>query len=118
MKTIKVTFVLAALFSLLSFSSIQVLNTSIKINVRNELGNIEEGVAVQLFGSEEDYRNEQNPVTEIAYTDSKGNVKFKELEPKIYFVNAKKGDKNNVGAGVQTDKLVDGKMNKVTIIIE
>ena len=26
--------------------------------------------------------------------------------------------KNNIGAGVQTDKLVDGKMNKVTIIIE
>ncbi|MTI23366.1 carboxypeptidase regulatory-like domain-containing protein, partial [Fulvivirga kasyanovii] len=32
--------------------------------------------------------------------------------------NAVKGDKNNIGAGVQTDTLIEGKMNKVTIIIE
>ncbi|QSE99368.1 carboxypeptidase regulatory-like domain-containing protein [Fulvivirga lutea] len=101
-----------------AFNEVQVFDTSIKINVRNELGNIEEGVSVQLFGSEEDYRKEQNPVTEVAITDKKGNVKFKDLEAKVYFVNAKKGDKNNVGAGVQTDMLEAGKLNKVTIIIE
>ena len=100
-----------------SFSNVY-LKTSLKLNVRNELGNLEEGVAVQLFTSEEDYRNETNPASEIQYTDEKGNVRFKELKPIIYFVNAEKGDKNNVGAGVQTDKLVEGKLNKVTIIIE
>ncbi len=115
MKTIIASVLLT---SLMAFSSIQLLNTSMKITVRNELGNIEEGVAIQLFNSEEDYRNETNPVTEVVYTDKKGNAKFKELEAKIYFVNAIKGDKSNVGAGVQTDKLVEGKMNKVTIIIE
>ena len=109
---------MVVLAGVLAFGHVDVLNTSIKINVRNELGNIEEGVAVQLYGSEEDYRQEQNPVTEVEYTDKKGNVKFRDLEPKIYFVNASKGDKNNIGAGVQTDKLVEGKMNQVTIIIE
>lgn len=118
MKKVNLYIVFVVAISLLSFDSLQILNTSVKINIRNELGNIEEGVAVQLFGSEEDYRNETNPVTEISYTDKKGNVKFKELESKVYFVNAKKGDKDNVGAGVQMQKLEEGKMNKVTIIIE
>lgn len=118
MKTIKSILGVAIIFGLLSFNVVQLLNTSLKINVRNELGNIEEGVSVQLYGTEEDYRNETNPVTEVAYTDSKGNVKFKELGSKIYFINAKKGDKNNIGAGVQTDVLVEGKLNKLTVIIE
>lgn len=106
------------LTSLFAFNSVQIFNTSAKINVRNELGNIEEGVAVQLFATEEDYRNETNPVTEVAYTDKKGNVKFTELEGKSYFINASKGDKNNIGAGVQTAPFIEGKMNKITIIIE
>jgi hypothetical protein len=45
-------------------------------------------------------------------------VKIKELEARVYYVNAEKGDKNNIGAGVMTDKLDEGKVNKVTIIIE
>jgi hypothetical protein len=118
MKTSKLLIFCGLMLALTSFSTFQVFNTSMKITVRNELGNIEEGVSVQLFGSEEDYRNETNPVTDKLVTDKKGNVKFKELEGKIYFVNAVKGDKNNVGAGVETAKLEEGKMNKVTIIIE
>jgi len=104
--------------SLFAFNSEQIFNTSVKINVRNELGNIEEGVAVQLFATEKDYREETNPVTDILHTDKKGNVKFSELEGKAYFINASKGDKNNVGAGVQTAPLEESKINKLTIIIE
>ena len=114
----KSLFTILLVSALVAFDQVQVFNTSVKINVRNELGNIEEGAAVQLYGSEEDYRLETNPVTEILYTDKKGNVKFTELEAKAYFINASKGDKNNIGAGVQTAPLVDGKMNKLTIIIE
>lgn len=99
-------------------SSFQVFKTSIKITVIDELGNIAEGASVQLFGTEEDYRNETNAVTDVAVTDKKGQVKFKELESKVYFVNVKKGDKNNIGAGVQTAKLEEGKLNKVNIVIE
>ena len=118
MRTIKTTLLIGITLVLFAFNSNQLFNTSLKINVRNELGNIEEGVAVQLFGNEKDYREEKNAVTEKLFTDKKGNVTFKELESKIYFVNASNGDKNNVGAGVETAKLEESKMNKVTIIIE
>ncbi len=96
----------------------QVFNTSIRITVLNELGNPVENASVRLFVSEEDYRNETNPATEIYYTDEKGQVKIKDLEARVYYVNAEKGDKNNIGAGVMTDKLEEKKLNKVTIIIE
>ncbi len=99
-----------------SFS--QVFKTSIKITILNELGNPVENAEVQLFLSEDDYRNETNPATEVFKTDSKGQVKIKELEARVYYVNAEKGEKNNIGAGVMTDKLDEGKVNKVTIIIE
>ena len=96
----------------------QVFNTSIRITILNELGNPVEGAAVQLFKSEEDYRAETNPATEVYYTDEKGQVKIKDLEARVYYVNAEKDDKNNIGAGVMTDKLEEKKLNKVTIIIE
>jgi uncharacterized GH25 family protein len=96
----------------------QVFNTSIRITILNELGNPVEGAAVQLYHSEEDYRQETNPATEVYYTDKKGQVKIKDLEAKVYYVNAEKGDKNNIGAGVMTDTLEEKKLNKVTIIIE
>lgn len=118
MKNIKFIIAIVALAGLFAFTRSAVMDTSLKITVRNELGNIEEGVNVQLFPTEEDYRNETNPVTDVQVTDKKGNVKFKDLDPKVYFVNANKGDKNNIGAGVQTDTLIEGKLNKVTIIIE
>lgn len=101
-----------------AFKSEQLFKTNLKITVLNELGNVEEGVSVQLFPTEEDYRNETNPVTEVQMTDAKGQVKFKDLEAKAYFVNAEKGDKNNIGAGVKTDPLEEGKLNKINIIIE
>lgn len=109
-------------FSLIIFIAtsafVQIFNTSLKITVRNELGNTEEGVEVVLFSNEEDYKKEENPVTEKLVTDKKGQVKFKDLEPKAYYILAKKGEKNNWGAGEITDVLQEGKLNKVTIIIE
>lgn len=111
--------ILAAAFIFLSaFAAVQIFPTTMKLTVRDELGNTVQGAEVQLYGSDEDYRNEENPVTEKMATDKKGDVKFKDLEPKVYYVLAQKGDKNNWGAGVQTDTLQAGKMNKVTIIIE
>ncbi len=115
-KRISTFLVLAILFT--SLSGFQVFKTSLKITVLDELGNIVEGASVQLFTTDEDYRSETSPVTEIGYTDKKGQVRFKELESKVYYVNVEKGDKNNIGAGVQTDKLIEGKLNKVNIVIE
>ena len=109
---------MAALMISMLASFSQVFKTSIKLTILNELGNPVENAEVRLFLTEDDYRNETNPVTEVYKTDSKGQVKIKELEARVYYVNAEKGDKNNIGAGVMTDKLDEGKVNKVTIIIE
>jgi len=96
----------------------QVLNTSLRITVLDYLGNTVEGATVNIYPTENDYRNETNPVQEKQLTDKKGRVTFKKLEPVIYFVYVVKDDMNNVGGGVQTDTLEGGKVNKVNIIIE
>ncbi len=114
-KLLSLVLVVSALFA---FKADHPLPTSLKITVLNELGNIVEGASVQLFTTDADYRAEENSVTEAQLTDKKGKVTFKKLEPIVYFVNVEKGDKNNDGAGVQTDVLKTGLLNKVTIIIE
>jgi uncharacterized GH25 family protein len=118
-KSIKIIFSLLLLTSVLfAFNSTTFLPTSLKITVLNELGNPVEGAKVQLYTSDEDYRAEENLVGKAQLTDKKGKTTFKKLEVIPYFVNVEKGDKNNDGAGVQTDTLKTGFLNKVTIIIE
>ncbi len=96
----------------------QILKTSLRLTILNELGNPVPDAAVTLYLNEEDYRQEVNPVMETQRTDKKGRVKFSGLEPQVYFVYALKGDMSNAGAGVQTDTLREGRINKVNIIIE
>jgi hypothetical protein len=103
---------------LCSFSVAPVLKTNLRITILNELGNIEDSVAVTIYRDENDYREEVNPVTPVQYTDKKGRTTFTDLEPVEYYIHAQKGDKTNVGAGVVADALLKGKMNKLTIIIE
>lgn len=94
------------------------MSTKLKITILNELGNIEDSVAVTLYRDESDYREEVNPVTQIQYTDAKGRTTFTDLDPVAYYIHAEKGDKTNVGAGVVTDILLKGKLNKLNIVIE
>jgi hypothetical protein len=108
-------FVLTVLAVLLS--GFQIIKTQMSVTIRNELGNTEEGVTVQLFENEEDYKAEKNAVAE-GVTDEKGVTKFKDLKAISYFVLAKKEDKNNFGGGEQTGKLEAKKINKITIIID
>jgi hypothetical protein len=95
----------------------QIIKTQMSVTIRNELGNTEDGVTIQLFETEEDYKGEKNAVAE-GVTDEKGVAKFKELKAISYFVLAKKGDKNNFGGGEQTGKLEAKRINKVTVVIE
>ncbi|HET9054395.1 MAG TPA: hypothetical protein VFM90_09490 [Cyclobacteriaceae bacterium] len=104
-------------FFMLALMSFELIKTQLVVTVRNELGNIEEGVKVQLYETEEDYKAEQNVAFE-GYTDKKGVVKFKELKPIAYFLLAQKDDKDNFGGGEQTGKLEENKINKVTVIIQ
>jgi hypothetical protein len=107
---------LISIFTIALMSAARI-KTQIVITVRNDLGNIEEGVKVQLYETEEDYKAEKNAAFE-GYTDAKGVVKFKELKPMVYFVLARKDDKDNFGGGEQTGKLEENRINKVTVIIQ
>jgi len=102
---------------MLMLMSFQLIKTQLVITVRNELGNIEEGAKVQLYETEDDYKAEKNAAAE-GYTDKKGIVKFKELNPTTYFLLARKDDKDNFGGGEQTGKLEENHINKVTVIIQ
>jgi len=111
-------FLLVASLILSSFIYFQLFPTKLRVEVRNTLGNIEEKAKVAVYSSAQDYRAEENAVAGPEFTDKKGRLTFKDLEPKVYFIHAEKGDKNNDGKGVQTDTLQAGKKNEITIIIE
>jgi hypothetical protein len=113
----KVIYSLVAVLFIMTALQAQIIKTQMHVTIRNELGNTEEGVTVQLFETEDDYKQEKNIAAE-GTTDAKGIAKFKELKPISYFVLAKKGDKNNFGGGEQTGKLEEKRINKVTIVIE
>lgn len=111
--------VVYSIFALLLATTLyaQIIKTTLHVTIRNDLGNTESGVTVQLFENEADYKEEKNVAAE-GTTDEKGVAKFKDIKAISYFVLAKKGDKNNFGGGEQTGKLEEKKINKVTIVIE
>ncbi|MFY0605983.1 MAG: hypothetical protein JXR10_04655 [Cyclobacteriaceae bacterium] len=95
----------------------QLLPTKLRITVLDGLGNITEGVTVVIYKDQEEYRNGENPVAE-GITDKKGRITFDDVKPIHYFIDARKGDMNNDGEGVRTDKLQEGRLNKVNTVIE
>lgn len=111
-------YVSASIFTTLLFSAFtfQLITTSLKINVRNGLGNIESGVKVTLYATLEDYNKSVNPV-ETQVTDDKGNVWFKNLKQLEYWVSAEKGSMNNFNAGEKIENLTLERINKATIVI-
>lgn len=113
----KSVFKIIAAVSLLLLMSFQVIKTQLSLTVRNELGNTEEGVKVQLFETEEDYKAETNVAAE-GITDKKGVIKFKELKAISYFIIARKDDKDNSGGGEKIGKLEPNRINKSTVVIQ
>lgn len=114
----KTTFRLMTALAFLLFAlSFQLIKTQLTLTIRNEVGNIEQGVKVQLYEKEDDYKAETNPVAE-GMTDAKGIVKFKALKAISYFVLARKDDADNFGGGEQTGKLEENRINKVTVVIQ
>jgi ABC-type Na+ efflux pump permease subunit len=103
----------------LSFISAQsqLINTSLTLTVRDELGNTVSGVEVKLFETEEDYLKEKN-VAFSGVSDSKGVVKLKKLKAISYYVIARKEEKDNSGGGERIGALEEGKFNKATVIIQ
>ncbi|MEO9485266.1 MAG: hypothetical protein ABJG47_17535 [Ekhidna sp.] len=95
----------------------QLFPTKLKVTVIDGLGNFTENATVTLYSSIDDYRANEKAVM-TGKTDEKGRVKFKDLKPTIYFIDARKADKNNYGEGVKTGPISKGKTNKVNIVIE
>jgi hypothetical protein len=95
----------------------QLLPTKLRVTVRDHLGNLVSGATVTLYRTEDNYRDNENPV-QTGTTNEKGIVDFKDLETRSYFVDVRKGDMNNDGAGSKTSTLAPKKTNLVTIIIE
>lgn len=98
-------------------ASAQLLNTSLTITVRDELGNTVSGAEVRLFETEEDYIKEKN-VAFSGVSDNKGLVKLKKLKAISYWVIVSKDDKDNAGGGERIGALEEGKFNKATVIIQ
>jgi hypothetical protein len=115
MKHIRISTLLILLLA--ATSAFQLLKTSLGITVRDEVGNIVTGATIQLFETEDDYQQEQNVVAE-GVTDDKGYYRFKEVKAISYFVIVRKDDKDNSGGGERTGKLDEGRINKVTIVIQ
>jgi hypothetical protein len=112
--------ILLFVFSFLVFfenAPAQILNTSLTITVRDELGNTVSGAEVKLYETEEDYLKEKN-VAFSGVSDSKGLVKLKKLKAIPYFVIVRKDDKDNSGGGERIGALEAGKFNKATIVIQ
>lgn len=95
----------------------QLLPTRLRVTVIDGLGNVVEGASVSLYEKKEQYLASENPSHTLP-TDDRGRVTFKGLKPMAYFIEAKKGDMNNNGEGVQTGKLEEAKMNRVNVVIE
>lgn len=113
-----ITIFSAIIFSLTFVNtSAQLLNTSLTITVRDDLGNTVTGAEVRLFETEEDYLKEKN-VAFSGVSDSKGLVKLKKMKTISYWVIVRKEDKDNTGGGERIGVLEEGKFNKATIIIE
>ena len=109
---------ITAFMAVPQLSKAQLIKTHLKITVIDGTGNLVEGAEVQLFTSDADFKKEQNPATDKLKTDEKGVVVFKELKARVYYVLATKGDLNNWGGGIQTDKLKEKKVNKINIVID
>ena len=113
----KATIIILISILAITFSQAQLINTSLTITVRDELGNTVEGASIKLFDNEENYNKETNAVAG-GVTEAKGTFRFKKIKATSYFVLVKKDDKDNAGGGEKIGKLEEGKFNKVTIVIQ
>ncbi|MBT28100.1 MAG: hypothetical protein CMO01_00455 [Thalassobius sp.] len=94
----------------------QLFPTNLEITVLDDKGNIQRGVSVKLYATEDDYDEDENVVAS-GKTDEKGEIKFKKLDTKPYFIRAVKGDMDNESSANQTGVLEQKKNNKVNVIV-
>jgi hypothetical protein len=111
----KKLFVLSLVLVVLT-SMAPALKTSLNLTVRDETGNLVPGANIKLYANRENWEKETGHFAE-GVTDEKGIYKFKEVNQLSIFLLVRKDDKDNTGGGEQT-RLEDGKINKITVIIQ
>jgi hypothetical protein len=111
----KKLFVLSLVLVVLT-SMAPALKTSLNLTVRDETGNLVPGADIKLYANRENWEKETGHFAE-GVTDEKGIYKFKEVNQLSIFLLVRKDDKDNTGGGEQT-RLEDGKINKITVIIQ
>lgn len=89
---------------------------NLRVTVIDELGNLLPGATVTLYTSQEDYTQSKNAISS-AVSNKKGFVNFKKLKAQAYFIDARKEDLSNDGAGAATDTLQEGRINKVNVVV-
>lgn len=92
------------------------LPTKLHVTVIDQKEQPVESVNVRIYGSKADYLESRNVLFE-GVTNTKGVVKFKGLEPKEYFVEARKEKMSNDAADVALPSLQEGRINKVSLTI-
>ena len=107
---------IALLIAVISLMSLGLLKTQLQVSVLDDAGNFQQGAEVTLYNNADDYEADKKAFP-TQKTDAKGRTKFKGLEAIDYFIHVEKGSKDNVLGGEQTGVLVEGKINKVNIII-
>ena len=105
------------LLTLSVFAFGKLFSTDLHITVIDDAGNYVEGAKVTLYKTMDDYNN-GNPVADAETSDKKGRVRFKDLKPIEYYIYAQKGDMDNIFNGQKVNQLVEGKVNKINVIIE
>ncbi len=96
----------------------ELLKTQLIVTVLDDVGTIQEGATVKLYKTEEDYNKGENQVLETGITNAKGKTRFIGLEPIAYFMEVQSGKKDNSLGAEKTSVLVEGKINKVNVIVE
>ncbi len=117
MKKIFLSFALILGIYSINTADAQLFPTNLEITVLDDKGNVQSDAIVKIYGSEEDYKNDEN-VVDLGKTNAKGEVKFKKLDEKVYFIRAEKGEMDNELSANKTGKLEPKKNNMVNVIIE
>lgn len=105
-----------SLLVLLAVSSFQLIKTQLRVFVLDELGKRPVGVDVSLYDSVEDYNNSK-PSYGPLKTDAKGRVIFHGVTDGPFYIEAVKGDYSNGLTAQVTDRLQNGRINKMNVVI-
>ena len=112
----KLLFLTILAFGLMSYKPVQLLKTQLQVFVVDGNGNVVSDAEVKLYESQEDFNNDKTAVDPVK-TNAKGKVRIIGLKEIEYFIEVKKGDKDNSLGADKTAVLTKGKINKINVII-